>query len=235
MRLMITRPSEDAGPLADVLHARGIDTLTEPLLSIAIEDGPALALDGVQAFLISSANGARALAARTPDRTLPIYAVGDASARESRGVGFSNVMSAGGDVDDLARLVAQNADPKKGALLHAAGSRVAGDLKGYLEDAGFAYRRAVLYTAQPATTFSDDGQCALAQGDVDGVLFFSPRTAATFVKLMMLADLVAACGALTAYCLSPAVAEKLSGLGWQDIVVAEKPDQDALLSALKMN
>lgn len=232
MRLLITRPEEDARPLADALAGRGVETVTAPLLSIEIDSGPPLDMTGVAGVLITSANGARALAARTNRRDLPAYAVGDASARQARAEGFTDVHSAGGDVDDLARVVAETADPAAGALLHAAGSRVAGDLKGLLEARGFACRRAVLYRAETARALPAAACAALADGSVDGVLFFSPRTAATFVRLVEAAGLASACVALTAYCLSDAVAEQAGALPWRRAVVAARPDQASLIAAI---
>ena len=62
MRVLITRPEDDARPLAERLAARGIEALVEPLLIIVPVAGAELDLDGVQALLVTSANGARALA-----------------------------------------------------------------------------------------------------------------------------------------------------------------------------
>jgi len=81
MRVLITRPREDAAPLAARLAAKGIDSLIEPLLLIHLLPGAPLDLAGLQGLLVTSANGVRAFAARQPDRDIPVYAVGDASAR----------------------------------------------------------------------------------------------------------------------------------------------------------
>lgn len=232
MRLLITRPEDDARPMAAALAGRGIDSLIEPLLAIELLEGPALDVDGVQALLITSANGARAAARRTARRDVRVFAVGDASARAARDAGFADVRSAGGDVADLARLVAAEASPAAGALVHVAGSHVAGDLAGMLEGAGFIYRRVVLYAARPAESLSDAAHTALAGATLDGVLFFSPRTAATFVSLVEAAALSSACARLTAYCLSQAVAERVAPLAWAGVVVAARPEQAALLAAL---
>src|SRR5579885_2968460 len=103
---LITRPEEDARPLADALKSRGIATVIEPLLSIRVlpEAAPGLTqdLEGVQALLFTSANGARAFAELSPRRDIGVLAVGDATAAAARALGFSAVESAGGDVQALA-------------------------------------------------------------------------------------------------------------------------------------
>jgi uroporphyrinogen-III synthase len=231
-RALITRPLDDARPVADRLRALGIDAVIEPLLHIDFRDGAAPGLADVQAILVTSANGVRALAGRSERRDLPVLAVGDASARQARSAGFTDVTSAGGDVGDLAALVARTCDPKAGALLHVAGSAVASDLAGLLERDGFTYRRAVLYDARRADALSDACRERIAAGQIDAVLFFSPRTAATFVRLIDDVGLADRCADMDAVCLSQAVADKLAALTWRRIAIAAAPTLDALLDIL---
>ena len=237
VRALITRPEEDAAPLAAALAERRIEVTLEPLLTIRPLPEAAIDLAGVQALLFTSANGVRALAdlagARGLSgwRDLPVYAVGNATAVAARSVGFTRIESAAGDVAALARLVAARLDPTAGPLFHAAGSAVAGDLSGSLEQAGFTVRRAVLYEAKPADQLSPSTVTALANGAFDLALFFSPRTAATFVALVRAAGegVVAGCRKTTALCLSPAVASALGELPWRGVQVAAQPELSALL------
>lgn len=232
MRVLLTRPTEDARRLTEVLRARGIEAVSAPLLDIEYIAGDALNLHGVQALLFTSANGVRAFAHRSDDRALPALCVGDATARQARDAGFTDVRSAGGDVDDLAMLVGASLDAGAGTLLHAAGSRVAGDLAGLLAAVGFTYRRDLLYRATKAERLPDAARAALEAGDVDGVLLYSPRTGAAFAKLVAEAGLAGRLDGVTAYCLSPAVADAVRHLPWASVRVAQRPEQEALLALL---
>ena len=232
LRLLVTRPAEDAAPLVAALQGLGADAAAEPLLDIVVHAGPPLDLKGTQALLVTSANGARAFAARNRERDIPILAVGDASARQARALGFANVASASGDVAALAALCRDRLDPKKGDLLHVAGSHVAGDLARLLQGAGFHCRREVLYESRASAALSAATIAALRAGTLDGVLFFSPRTAEAFVVLAARAGVAAALGRLTAFCLSPPVADKARAASWGKIAVARSPDQDSLLRVI---
>lgn len=229
--VLITRPVEDAAPLAAELRDHGIRPLIEPLLRVELLDGPPVPTDGVQAVLATSANGVRALAARLARRDLPLFAVGDATAAAARDAGFIRVESAGGDVESLAALVVRRLDPADGAVLHAAGTDVAGDLAGRLAERRFVCRRVVLYRAVAAERLTEAAARALAEGALDAVLLFSPRTAAAFARLLGEADLVPACRRLTACCLSAAVARAVVGLPWRRTIVADRPDRPALIRA----
>jgi uroporphyrinogen-III synthase len=232
LRALVTRPRAEAAALAEALMARGIEAIIEPLLEIHYRDGPAPDLAGVQAVLCTSANGVRALARLSDERAVPLFAVGEASAARAREEGFAHVESAGGNVDDLARLAGEQLRPDKGRLLHVAGSDVAGDLAGELRRAGFAVERAVLYEARPATGLSAATAQALAAGLIDFALFFSPRTAAIFVRLAERAGIATALRNVAAVSISAAADGALAGIEFRARQVAATPDQQGLLAAL---
>lgn len=234
MRILVTRPREDAAALVAELAARGHEALLEPLLTIVPRDKvdwPA-GHERAQALLVTSANGVRAFARADGRRDLPVYAVGDASAAEARALGFEAVVSAVGDVHDLAALVTARLDGKAGPLLHPAASTVAGDLRGMLAAAGFEVLRVVLYDARPATALSPQTAQAIRQGAVDAVALMSPRTAAAFTALTAAVGLEAACAGMTAFCLSDAVARALGATAWRRVAVAARPDQTSMLATI---
>ncbi len=230
MRVLVTRPKDDAASLMAELKARGIDAVLAPLLKINFFDGSLLDLSGVQALLMSSTNGVRAFARRSGKRALPLLAVGDATARAAKDLGFGNVASATGDVDDLARLATENFDPKNGTFLHPVGTNVAGDLARQLRKAGFNYRREELYEAETAERLPVVACEGLRNGDFDGVLIYSPRTGRTFKRLAEAERLGNDLTSVRAYCLSKNVAAAVSGLAWASILTAERPEQVALLT-----
>lgn len=232
MRVLVTRPKEDADGFTAALAARGHRASIDPMLVVRHLEGPPLDLAGAQALVMTSANGIRAFAARDADRTLPVYAVGDATARAARAAGFQNVTNASGDVDALATLVARALDPARGWVLHAAATDLAGDLGGTLTKAGFDYRREILYETLSATALKAETVAAFRSGAIDAVALFSPRTAATFAGLAVAAGIERTLATVRAACLSQAVARAVGGLPWAAVAVAARPDQDSLLAVL---
>jgi uroporphyrinogen-III synthase len=184
----------------------------------------------LQGVVFTSANGVRAYGLASTRRDLPVYAVGDRTAAAARSTGFKNVYSAEGDVTSLATLVQEKARPEDGALLHPAGSTVAGDLQGHLAKAGFKLRRAVLYDAKQKKQFSPKIATALRGSAVDMILIYSPRTAATFVRLA--ADFKNLGANIDILCLSQAVADAAQAIDWRCVYVAPNPTQADLLAVL---
>ncbi len=232
MRALITRPAEDAKSLQAELRRRGIAVMHEPMLSIERMTDVAIDTDGVQGLLFTSSNGVRAFTSLSDERDLPAFAVGDATARACRDAGFSQVHSAAGDVDALANYVIEHCNPLDGRLVQIAGTVSAGDLAGALRAAGFIIDRIPIYEAHAASALSAETRTAMKNGRIDAVLFFSPRTAATFVSLAQGAGLEDACRNINAFCLSPAVAKRASALPWKRVTIAAEPTQTALLASL---
>lgn len=234
MRILLTRPREDAEPFARLLAARGVDCLIEPLLEVRFLAAGPPDTAGVQAILLTSANAARALQAACGGvvppamRSLPAFAVGAATAAAARAAGLAVAGDADGDAAALAALVATRLSPEAGALLHVRAHQVAGDLSGRLQTAGFTVRPALLYRTDARTELSPEVRAALRDGILDGVALFSPRTASAFDRLLRGAGLAARAGSLNAYCLSPAVAEAAARLAWRGVLVAVSPNAGAL-------
>ena len=150
MRVAVTRPEEDAGPLTAKLEAMGHEVVMAPLMTIRPRDGVAIPDLRWQAIAVTSANGIRVLPTGhglTPFRTLT---VGPQSLKAAQAAGFT-AEAHGGDVNGLAAFIRGALDPRKGPILYLSGAETAGDLEGQLTAAGFDCHRAVLYDAAPAT------------------------------------------------------------------------------------
>jgi uroporphyrinogen-III synthase len=232
MRLLNTRPLEDATSLTQALEALGHEVISAPLLQIENVAATLPDLSAISGILATSANGLRAFAKKSDRRDIKVFAVGDATARTATDMGFAEVSTASGDVAALAHLVKSECQPSDGVLLHVAGTKVAGDLGSELQAAGYDVQRMVLYKATVADTLPSGLKKTMSAGDVDGVLLYSPRTAATFVALVQAAGLEKTCATADVWCLSPAVADKVRHLPWQEIHTSRRPEQAALLDLI---
>ncbi|HEY4944208.1 MAG TPA: uroporphyrinogen-III synthase [Rhizomicrobium sp.] len=232
MRVLVTRPLDDALETAGLLRARGHDAVVAPLLGVSYRDGQALHLDGVQAILATSANGVRAFARHTSRRDFPVLAIGSQTAQAARDAGFSEVRNANGNSEALAAAVRGWVAPSAGALLHAAGAEAEGRLADLLSTAGYAVRTEILYDVPSVAELPEAAYKSLTDGSLDAVLLFSARSAQVFAACVTKAGLGAACGRLIAVCISEAAAKPLSGLIFKEIRVAPRPNQASLLECL---
>jgi uroporphyrinogen-III synthase len=88
LRVIVTRPREQAEPLAERLEALGHEVVRCPLIELE-PIGPAeLDLSGYDWVVVTSANGARELAARARGRRPPVAAIGPGTAAALRALGI---------------------------------------------------------------------------------------------------------------------------------------------------
>jgi len=233
MRLLVTRPEPDNARTAAILRAKGHDVVLSPMLRIEAIADAELGAPPWAGVLLTSANGARALAAhprRAELLALPVIAVGRTSADVARAAGFADVASADGDADELVRLAAARFAGSRARLLYPAGEDRSRDLAGALSMQGIAVHTAVVYRAASAREFSSEARAALIEGRVDGVLHFSRRSVESYLACghAMLREALAP----MQYCLSERAAEPLRSHGAVRIAVAAQPDEASLLGKL---
>src|ERR1051326_660887 len=162
MRLLVTRPEPDNARTAVTLRAKGHEVVLAPLLHIEAVSDADLGAPPWTAILLTSANGARAIAdhpRRAELIALPVLAVGRSSSDAAREAGFVDVTSADGDARDLARLAAQRFFGARHPLVYLAGEARSGELA----MPGLAIRTVVVYRAAKAENFPSAVRTALEQ------------------------------------------------------------------------
>ncbi|QIG48012.1 uroporphyrinogen-III synthase [Nordella sp. HKS 07] len=225
MRLLVTRPVEDAEPLKQRLEALGHEVILSPLLVIAPRPAITIPAENYQAVALTSANAVRSLEGGPHLdglRHLPVMAVGPQSATAARQAGFAQITEAGGDGVGLARHVIASLDPNAGPVLYLSGQDTASDFTGLLERGGLNARRVVVYEAKPA------GALAPEAAKAQGVLLYSPRSAKIWLDLVQRHAIPA--GAMVHYCLSANIAAILPDAFARR--VAARPVDDALLEVI---
>ena len=122
MKVLVTRPREQARPLVDALVARGFDVVVRPLIRIERLSDEPIDTRGYDWIIVTSANGARELARRTQGALPQVAAIGPSTARalEEEGIG-ANLTA---DVHTQEGLVAAFSErPRRALFVGAEGAR----------------------------------------------------------------------------------------------------------------
>jgi uroporphyrinogen-III synthase len=228
MQVLVTRPEPDASEFAALCRENGLAPVLCPLMKVVFETAK-VDLEGVGALAFTSANGVRAYLANSADKSPPVFAVGEATAQTAAEAGFSEVKTAGGDVEALAGLIGEHRDSFSGEVLHIAGAARAGDLIAALEAQNIAARRLTLYTMREAEALPP----AILSTAAGWVALFSPRTAALFARLVERAGASERFGNMRAACLSDAVAEAAGAMAWRSVDVAGARNAAAMVALMK--
>jgi uroporphyrinogen-III synthase len=227
VRMLVTRPEPDASETAGKLSALGIEVVVEPLLHYDLLQTSLPDPAGFTAILLTSSNSLRALSDRGAIETyrhLKAYAVGDRTADIARSLGFADVVSARGSLDDLVGLVV--AQGAAGPVFYPASRERAGNLGKALARHGIMVITTEIYGMTQATALSPPVRSTIEAGQLNAALFFSRRTAETFAELS--AD-ISARDRLSMLCISEAVAAPLLKSHFGRVSLADYPSEEAML------
>lgn len=215
-RVWVTRARPGADRTAERLSVLGRTPIVAPLLDIRpldVRPDPT----AVDALAFTSRNAVQVFADRSPHRSRPVFAVGDATAELARRVGFTDVRSAGGDLHALAALI--RAEGAGLSILHPCAAEPAGDLAALVGDVA-RVSALVIYEAVETNTVAPQAW--------DAVLIHSPR-AARALAARLSPDAANGRIALT---ISPAAAAPLAELSFAEIRIADSPTESSLLATL---
>lgn len=206
-RLIVLRPEPGASATVEKARAMGLEAIAIPLFEVGPLPWQAPDAASFDGLLLTSANavrhGGESLQAL---RGLPAYAVGEATGEEARDAGFD--VTATGD-DGVDRLLGSIEPGLK--LLHLCGAdrREPGTVRQQVT-------AVPVYRAEPIEADVSDATGAVA-------LIHSPRAARRFAEL-------AQDKASVALAAISAAAADAAGPGWEEVEVADRPSDEALLA-----
>lgn len=228
--MLVTRPDPDASDTAARLGALGIEGVPCPLLVHQTLDVSLPEPKGFAALVLTSANALRALDERgvlARYRTLPVYSVGNRTAAMARDMGFDTVTSADGAFADLVELLAHA--PLSGPLFYPAARDMSGDLGKSLAPFGRMVITTEIYAMNPVTALPDGLAERLNAGEIEAALFYSKRTAQTFVRLVERGLEKPARARFGVLCLSEAVAAPLLDAHFVRVGLSDHPSEEAMM------
>lgn len=230
--VLITRPEDDAVAIAYAINQKKYSAFCEPFLDVVFHDTDLPNLENYKALIFTSSNGVRAFVQKSDVRNIPVFTVGDNTLEKVRRHDFAKYKSAQGNIDDLIAMLAD--ENIEGAALYVRGEHISTPLKGAV--AGLDVDEITLYHTEKPKEISVNCLDLLREATFSHVLFFSKRTAETFVELISGDEhAVSGLNHTKALCLGDSMIECLSVLPWQEIVVAAQPNRDGLLELLENN
>ena len=226
--VLVTRAEPGASLTCQRLAALGYHAVNAATARIAATDG-APDWTGAGAVIVTSPNGAGQLTRLGAPRTLKVFAVGPASAAAARAAGHDDVITGSGDAAGLLDIILSAPDP--GRLIHVRGRDQAFDLSGALNAMGRHAHSHIAYEARMEETLPAPALQALGPGAI--VLIHSPLGAERLLALAESGRRLSALGSAHILAISEAAASAFRHSGAGRVTLAQRPDEAALLEALK--
>ncbi len=235
MRLVVTRSAGDAERQAARLRALGHEPLIHTLLDVVYPQLPSIALNGLQALIVTSRNALRGISrngAFEAAKHLPAFCVGEGTAEFARDVGFSRVVAGEGTAKDLLPLIARTANRDAGNLLYLTGDHLAFDLEPSLKQLEFGVRRVIVYEAREVDESAVARLADELRVGVDGVILMSARTSSIFTGIIQRFKLDRHLVGLSCYCHSDAVALPLKDIYGLTMRISSHPTEADLMELI---
>ncbi|MFL2888901.1 MAG: uroporphyrinogen-III synthase [Candidatus Pelagibacter sp.] len=186
MHILLTRPLEDCSEMILKFQSLGNKVSHLPLLKIEkvkYEEPNLLEFKGI---IFTSANAVKHFNVKKIDKKISCFCVGNATEKKARGVGFQNVITAEGNVENLRELILQNFDQNDGKMIYVSGETISIDLDQQLVREGYKIDRIISYRTIQNESFNDNFVKELKLNMPDIVYIYSQNSAVSFLKFIKL-------------------------------------------------
>ena len=231
MRVAVFRATVAAQRTARRLAELGHLAVFAPVIRI-VSTGCALPANRPDAVIFTSAHAVPPIA-QDPNLPvlldLPCFCVGEQTGAAVRALGFRNVQAPQADAIGLAAAY-MAAFPKASHALFITGRDRKPTLEHRVVAAGHRVTSLVVYLAQAVSEWDADTVEAL--GEAEAALHYSRRSAELALEAAERSGSGELLRCVVHHCLSPDTAEPLRRGGLSHVVIASRPDEDALLATL---
>ena len=230
MRILITSPATETVDLISALEVRGHDVIAVPLITAERLDAPEIKLEGAQGFLVTSAEGVRALADAVSVRFFPVYAESEEAGAAARAAGFTKVTVAAGDAAAFAQLIKRTVKAEAGALVHSCHLNETNAVTGMLVNMGYAIRPLKLYRLNRVDQMPSALEQALTDSRIDAAVVLSVDEARAFTALIQQAGIEHLVKDWVVYATTTMAFAPMRAVKVGRTVVAPDPNLETLLS-----
>ena len=136
MHILLTRPLEDSNEMILRFQKLGNIVSHLPLISVESKNFENINFDNFKGIIFTSANAIKFLDTKNINKKIHCFCVGNATEKKARNIGFQNVFSAEGNVNNLKELILQKFNSSDGKLLYLSGEVISYNLDEQLIKSG---------------------------------------------------------------------------------------------------
>ena len=229
MHILLTRPFEDCSEMILKFQSLGNEVSHLPLLRIDKVNYDETALLNLKGIIFTSANAVKFLDIKKINKKLLCFCVGNATEKKARAVGFQNVISAEGNVENLKELILQNFDQKDGKMIYVSGETISVDLDQQLLKEGYNIKRIVNYRTIHNENFNNKFVKELKLNMPDIVYVYSQNSALNFIKFIKLYQSESLWMNTNLMCIGEKTSAILNEIKWKKIFLFNPGEEEFLL------
>ena len=224
MNILITRPLIDAEDLMGKLFSLGHKIIHIPTLQVKPVTNQKCDAKNYDAFIFTSANAIRNLKLLNEDKKKLCFCVGSITEKIVRQKGYSNTISAGGNVNALKNIIL-NSDFDKKKIAYFCGDYISTDLDLDLKREGYLVDKVINYSAEKIVDLNNENEKILNNHPPDIIFVYSKRSAESFVELVKKYTLNGLMTGSRVLCISEKVLNVFKQLGWKKLEIFEPGEE----------
>ena len=229
MHILLTRPLEDCSEMILKFQSLGHQVSHLPLLNINQVDYGEINFSDYKGIIFTSANAIKFLDLKKIEKKILCFCVGSATEKKARNIGFQNVITAGGNVENLKELILQNFDKKDGKLLYVSGEIVSVNLDKKLEEEGYNIKRVINYRTSPIEKFEQRFINELKLKIPDIIYIYSQNSASSFLNIAKIYQLESHWMNTNLMCIGEKTSTILNEIKWKKIFLFNPGEEEFLL------
>ena len=225
MNILITRPLIDAEDLMGKLFSLGHKIIHIPTLKVKPVTNQKCDANNYDALIFTSANAVRNLKLLNEDKKKLCFCVGSITEKIVRQKGYSNTISAGGNVNALKNIILNSDFDKRKKIAYFCGDYIATDLDLDLRREGYFIDRVINYSSEKIIDLNNENEKILNNHPPDIIFVYSKRSAESFVELVKKYTLNGLMTGSRVLCISEKVLKVFKQLGWKNLEVFEPGEE----------
>ncbi len=225
MNILITRPLIDAEDLMGKLFSLGHKIIHIPTLQVKPVTNQKCDAKNYDAFIFTSANAIRNLKLLNEDKKKLCFCVGSITEKIVRQNGYSNTISAGGNVNALKNIILNSDFDKKKKIAYFCGDYISTDLDLDLKREGYLIDKVINYSSEKIVDLNNENKKILNNHPPDIIFIYSKRSAESFVELVKKYTLNGLMTGSRVLCISEKVLNVFKQLGWKKLEVFEPGEE----------
>jgi len=229
MHILLTRPLEDCSEIIVKFQSLGNQVSHLPLISVNKVNYEKINFSIFKGIIFTSANAIKFLDTKLIDKKILCFCVGTATEKKAKNVGFQNIITAEGNVENLKELIFKNFDRNDGKLIYVSGETISIDLDNQLIKEGYYIKRIINYKSTHNEKFDDNFVNKLMLNIPDIVYIYSQNSALSFLKFIKFYQSESLWMNTNLMCMGEKTATILNEIKWKKIFLFNAGEEEFLL------
>ena len=229
MHILLTRQLEDCSELIVRFKDLGHMVSHLPLLDIEKIWYDQKPIQDCKSIIFTSANAIKFLEVKKINKNIKCFCVGLATEKKAKSVGFQNIITAEGKVNNLKELILQNYNPVDGNIIYVSGEIISSELDRQLINDGYSVKRLINYRTNHNKNFENKFVEKLKNNIPDIVYIYSYNSALSFLNFIKNERIESFWMNTNLMCMGEKTSSILNEIKWKKIFLFNPGEEEFLL------